>query len=136
MNAQRALLLTDLVDSTQLVERLGDAAAAELSAAHDRVARDLLRQWRGREIDKTDGMLMMFDSAADAVACALAYHAALAALPVARIGVVTSGSALNGSELQRLCKVIAALPDDVRPACGPRWVSLPPGILPICRSRA
>ena len=83
MNAQRALLLTDLVDSTQLVERLGDAAAAELSAAHDRVARDLLRQWRGREIDKTDGMLMMFDSAADAVACALAYHAALAALPVA-----------------------------------------------------
>ena len=39
----------------------------------------------------------------------------LAALPVARIGVVTSGSALSGSELQRLCKVIAALPDDVRP---------------------
>ena len=39
----------------------------------------------------------------------------LAALPVARIGVVTSGSALSGSELQRLGKIIAALPDDVRP---------------------
>jgi predicted ATPase/class 3 adenylate cyclase len=82
MNEQRALLLTDVVDSTQLAERLGDVAAAELGAAHDRVARDLLRAWRGREIDKTDGMLMLFDSAADAVACALAYHAALATLPV------------------------------------------------------
>ncbi len=82
MNAQRALLLTDLVDSTRLAEQLGDAAAAELGAAHDRVARDLLRAWRGREIDKTDGMLMLFDRAADAVGCAIAYHAALAALPV------------------------------------------------------
>ncbi len=77
-----ALLLTDVVDSTQLAERLGDAAAAELGAAHDRVARDLLRQWRGREIDKTDGMLMLFEHAADAAGYALAYHAALAALPV------------------------------------------------------
>jgi predicted ATPase/class 3 adenylate cyclase/Tfp pilus assembly protein PilF len=82
MNAQRTLLLTDVVDSTQLAERLGDAAAAELSVAHDRVARDLLRQWRGREIDKTDGMLMLFEHPADAVGFALAYHAALAGLPV------------------------------------------------------
>lgn len=82
MSERRALLLTDVVDSTLLAERLGDAAAAELGAAHDRVARDLLRAWRGREIDKTDGMLMLFDSAADAVGCAIAYHAALGALPV------------------------------------------------------
>ena len=39
----------------------------------------------------------------------------LAALPVARIGVVTSGSALNGGELQRLCTLVASLPDHVRP---------------------
>jgi len=82
MSKALALLLTDVVDSTQLVERLGDAAAAELSAAHDRVARDLLRKWRGREIDKTDGMLMIFEVAADALGFAMAYHAALAALPV------------------------------------------------------
>jgi predicted ATPase/class 3 adenylate cyclase len=82
MNNARALLLTDVVDSTQLAERLGDDAAAELNAAHDRVARDLLRAWRGREIDKTDGMLMLFDVAADALGFAVAYHAALAALPV------------------------------------------------------
>jgi len=82
MNNARALLLTDVVDSTQLAERLGDDAAAELNAAHDRVARDLLRAWRGREIDKTDGMLMLFDVAADALGFVMAYHAALAALPV------------------------------------------------------
>jgi predicted ATPase/class 3 adenylate cyclase/Tfp pilus assembly protein PilF len=82
MSEKRALLLTDVVDSTQLAERLGDAAAAELGAAHDRVARDLLRAWRGREIDKTDGMLMLFEQATDALGFAMAYHAALAALPV------------------------------------------------------
>jgi predicted ATPase/class 3 adenylate cyclase/Tfp pilus assembly protein PilF len=82
MSEIRALLLTDVVDSTQLAERLGDAAAAELGAAHDRVARDLLRTWRGREIDKTDGMLMLFDAATDAIGFVTAYHGALAALPV------------------------------------------------------
>lgn len=81
MHETRALLLTDVVDSTQLAETLGDAAAARLSAAHDRVARDLLRAWRGREIDKTDGMLMLFDEAGDALGFAMAYHTALAALP-------------------------------------------------------
>ena len=77
----RALLLTDVVESTRLAEQLGDAAMAEVWAAHDRVARDLLPDWRGREIDKTDGMLLLFDTAADAVGYALAYHRALATLP-------------------------------------------------------
>jgi len=76
----RALLVTDVVDSTQLLERLGDEAAAALWAAHDRVARDLLRQWRGLEIDRTDGFLLLFDDAADALGYALAYHRALAKL--------------------------------------------------------
>lgn len=77
----RALLLTDVVDSTKLSEAIGDAAMAEVWAAHDRIARDLLPLWRGREIDKTDGMLLLFDNASDAVNYACAYHAGLAALP-------------------------------------------------------
>lgn len=81
MSEVRALLLTDVVDSTKLSERIGDAAMAQVWTSHDRAARDLLPAWRGREIDKTDGMLMMFDSAADAVNYAIAYHRALAALP-------------------------------------------------------
>jgi len=35
---------------------------AALWAAHDRIARDLLPVRRGREIDKTDGMLLLFAS--------------------------------------------------------------------------
>ncbi|MFO1288424.1 MAG: NB-ARC domain-containing protein [Rubrivivax sp.] len=77
----RALLLTDVVDSTKMAARIGDAAMAALWAAHDRVARDLLPQHGGREIDKTDGMLLMFDTAAPAVAYAVAYQRALATLP-------------------------------------------------------
>jgi predicted ATPase/class 3 adenylate cyclase/Tfp pilus assembly protein PilF len=80
MSEVRALLLTDVVDSTALSETLGDAEMAVLWTAHDRLARDLLPLWRGREIDKTDGMLLLFDAASDAVAYAIAYHRALATL--------------------------------------------------------
>ena len=82
MSQVRALLLTDVVDSTKLSEKIGDAAMAAVWLAHDRVARDLLPPWRGREIDKTDGMLFLFEAASDAVGYALAYHRALATLPV------------------------------------------------------
>ena len=81
MSAIKALLLTDVVDSTQLAQKLGDSAMAEIWAAHDRVARALLGPWNGREIDKTDGMLLLFDNCADAVGYAMAYHAALATIP-------------------------------------------------------
>jgi class 3 adenylate cyclase len=49
------LLLCDLVSNTQLVERVGDAAAADVLARHDRIARDLLAGSNGLEIDKSDG---------------------------------------------------------------------------------
>lgn len=82
MSDLRALLLTDIVDSTQMSEGLGDDAMVAVWAAHDRVARDLLPDRRGREIDKTDGMLLLFDAVEDAVRYALDYQRALAALPV------------------------------------------------------
>jgi predicted ATPase/class 3 adenylate cyclase len=89
MSEVRALLLTDVVDSAKLSETLGDAEMAALWVAHDRVARDLLPTWRGREIDKTDGMLLLFDTASDAAAYAMAYHRALGRLSTplkARVG--------------------------------------------------
>lgn len=90
MSEVRTLLLTDVVDSTRLAQELGDRRMAEVWSQHDRVARDLLRVWRGREIDKTDGMLLLFDGVADAVGYALAYHQALAGLSLplsARAGI-------------------------------------------------
>ena len=82
MSEIHSLLLTDLVDSTKLSEAIGDERMATLWATHDRVARDLLPLWRGREIDKSDGMLLLFGAPTDAVGYALAYHRALAILDV------------------------------------------------------
>ena len=85
-----ALLLTDIVDSTQLNDRLGDAGVAASWAEHDRRARTLMRRWRGREVARSDGFLVLFDAAGDAVSFALDYHRVLAALPEpmqARVGV-------------------------------------------------
>jgi predicted ATPase/class 3 adenylate cyclase len=75
-----ALLVVDVVDSTALTAHLGHDAAAALWTAHDRSARDLLREWRGREIDKTDGFLLLFGDPADALGYALAYRRAIARL--------------------------------------------------------
>ena len=72
--AIRTLLLCDLVASTKLVERLGDAKAAELLARHDRIARDLLAAFDGREIDKSDGFLLLFERPIEAVRFATAYQ--------------------------------------------------------------
>jgi predicted ATPase/class 3 adenylate cyclase/Tfp pilus assembly protein PilF len=85
-----ALLFTDVVDSTRLTQALGDRAAAELWTAHDRLARDLLRGHNGREIDRADGLFILFEVAEEAVRFALDYHAALRTLPVpmsARAGI-------------------------------------------------
>lgn len=72
--AIRTLLLCDLVASTQWVERVGDRAAADLLSRHDRVARDLLPRFNGREIDKSDGFLLLFERPVEAVLFALAYR--------------------------------------------------------------
>lgn len=78
-----ALLVSDLVDSTGLVERLGDRRASDLLRRHDRIARNLLATYDGREIDKTDGFLLVFDHPAQAACYALAYHDALRELGAA-----------------------------------------------------
>lgn len=90
----RALLVCDLVGSTALVEALGDRRAAELGARHDRLARDLLGRHGGREIDKTDGFLLLFERPIQALRFALDYHEALAGLSLeqgcelkARVGI-------------------------------------------------
>jgi predicted ATPase/class 3 adenylate cyclase/Tfp pilus assembly protein PilF len=88
--AQRVLLLSDIVDSTQWGQRLGEDAAAALWTQHDRLARDLLREWHGREIDKSDGFLLLFDQVADALGFAASYHAKIVLLDPslsARVGV-------------------------------------------------
>jgi predicted ATPase/class 3 adenylate cyclase/Tfp pilus assembly protein PilF len=75
-----AILLIDLVDSTKLVDELGDIGAAEIFARHDRRARDLLAKHGGTEVDHTDGFLFTFDEPGDAIRFALDYHAGMGEL--------------------------------------------------------
>ncbi|HEU4992772.1 MAG TPA: putative peptide modification system cyclase [Luteimonas sp.] len=87
----RTLLLTDLCDSTMLVERLGDNEAAELFREHDRLVLGLQQRWRGRLIDRSDGLLLLFERAIDGLGFALDYARGLRELgerrDVARHGV-------------------------------------------------
>ena len=73
----RTLLLTDLCDSTMLVERLGDGPAAELFRAHDRLVLELQQRWRGRLIDRSDGLLLLFERPIDGLGFALDYSRGL-----------------------------------------------------------
>jgi predicted ATPase/class 3 adenylate cyclase len=112
MSDIRALLFTDVVDSTELSAKIGEARSAALWATHDRIARDLLPAWRGREIDKTDGLLAMFESAADAVDYALAYHRALAGLDpplAARAGIDVGPVVLRENPLADVARGAKAL---------------------------
>jgi predicted ATPase/class 3 adenylate cyclase len=78
MATARAILVTDLVDSTALAARLSAEAASALGARMDAAVRGAIAAHGGREIDKTDGFLVVFDDVSAALACARAVHAALA----------------------------------------------------------
>lgn len=80
----RTILLTDLCDSTSLVERLGDGPATELFRAHDHLVLQLQQQWRGRLIDRSDGMLLLFERPIDGLGFALDYERGLQVLGQSR----------------------------------------------------
>jgi class 3 adenylate cyclase len=67
------VMITDLVGSTGLESRIGPGAADELRTEHFGLIRSALGEKGGREVKNTgDGLMVAFDSAADAVACAVA----------------------------------------------------------------
>jgi pimeloyl-ACP methyl ester carboxylesterase/class 3 adenylate cyclase len=75
------VLFTDIADSTAQAAQMGDAAWREQLDEHDRIARRLIEQHRGRLIKTTgDGVLATFDGPGRAIRCALAMEPALARL--------------------------------------------------------
>jgi adenylate cyclase len=72
------VLFTDIVGSTQLTERLGDAKAQELVRLHNTVVRAALGSHGGSEIKHTgDGIMASFPSASGALECAIAIQRAV-----------------------------------------------------------
>jgi class 3 adenylate cyclase len=71
--AFRAVLFTDIENSTSLTQLHGDAKAMAVVRAHDEFVRDLLARHGGTEIKHTgDGIMATFPSAARAIDCAIA----------------------------------------------------------------
>jgi class 3 adenylate cyclase/tetratricopeptide (TPR) repeat protein len=75
------VLFTDIVRSTEHVERLGDSRWSELLSEHDTIVRDHLAAFGGQEVSTTgDGFLAVFDLPGSAVRCASAIARAMAPL--------------------------------------------------------
>ena len=81
----RAIMFTDLKDSTRMTTLYGDAKALHLLHVHNALTRNSLNAHRGREIKHTgDGIMASFASVPDAVECAIAIQKAFAAYNRAR----------------------------------------------------
>ncbi len=70
----RTVLLCDWADSTHLIETLGDARAVGLMQKHDQFVRETLLHTHGRLIDKSDGILALFERPIQALDFALRYQ--------------------------------------------------------------
>ena len=84
-----AVVLLDLIGSTQFVERFGAYDAARWFQYHDRRARTLIQRFNVREIDRSDGFLISFERVIDAVNFGLYYQMTVPQLTKlnARIGI-------------------------------------------------
>ena len=75
--ALKAVLFTDIKGYSRLMER-DEAAALRLLDAHNAIVREAIREHGGREIKTIgDAFLVVFDSAVEAVQCAVALQRAL-----------------------------------------------------------
>lgn len=123
-SAFRAVMFTDIVDSSGMASRLGDVRAVEMVRAHDSLVRRALKDHEGREIKHTgDGIMACFDDATASVSCGRSIQQAFDAFNLAsevplqvRIGIhagepVEDSNDLFGTTVitaARLCEVAEA----------------------------
>ena len=96
LQTRRTFLFTDIVDSTKLLETLGNEKWKKLLARHDELLRDRIVQAGGEVIKQTgDGFFAAFDGPKAAIEAAVATQRALAdeiVAPDVRIGAHTGGA--------------------------------------------
>jgi class 3 adenylate cyclase len=123
--SRKALMFTDLAGSTSLVEAIGDVAWHNLSIWLDTEMRRCFDEHNGREVDHAgDGFFVVFDSARDALDCAVSIQRRLLShrrlhgyAPQVRIGVHAgevgdSDSSLRGTAVHRAARLCAAAQPD------------------------
>jgi class 3 adenylate cyclase len=96
VEARRTFLFTDIVDSTRLLDTLGDEKWKRLLARHDELVRDAIAESGGEVVKRTgDGFFASFDNPKSAIEAAVAIQRALAAeivAPDVRIGAHSGGA--------------------------------------------
>jgi class 3 adenylate cyclase len=104
------LLFTDVVGSTQLAARLGDAAWRELLGRHHAIIRRELIRFRGEEKDTAgDGFFATFDGPARAIRCAQAVVEGVRELGLEiRAGVHTGECELHDGKVAGIAVAIGA----------------------------
>jgi class 3 adenylate cyclase/pimeloyl-ACP methyl ester carboxylesterase len=76
----RTILFTDLVGHTEMMQRLGDDRGRDVLREHERITRELLKQYGGAEAKTMgDGFMASFTSVTKAMDCAIALQRAFAA---------------------------------------------------------
>lgn len=105
-----SVLFSDIVDSTSTLASLGDSRWRDLLLTHNRVMREQLHVYRGREIKTTgDGFLAVFDAATRAVRCGAAMTTAARQLGIAiRVGVHTGEVEFVGQDARGVAVHTAA----------------------------
>jgi class 3 adenylate cyclase len=118
----RAIMFTDMANSTQITNTLGDAKAQSVLAKHHEIVRQALLAHEGREVDRAgDGFLTCFESVSQAVACAVTVQRAFQTYNLSGVGPVeiqvriglgageplTDGDALFGSTVNLTARICA-----------------------------
>jgi class 3 adenylate cyclase len=136
-SAFRAIMFTDMVGSTELTSRLGDAMSMELLRAHDAIIRRCLERYHGSEVKHLgDGIMASFEDAPASVNCAIEILEELASYnensrsPISiRIGIdagepVVERNDLFGSVVQKAARICDGadkdsilVSQDLRDAC-------------------
>jgi pimeloyl-ACP methyl ester carboxylesterase len=104
------VLFTDIVDSTAHAASLGDRRWRETRTAHDRIVREQIARFRGREVKTMgDGFLVTFDGPARGVLCAREISAATRGLGIdVRAGLHTGEIELDGEDISGIAVAIGA----------------------------
>jgi class 3 adenylate cyclase len=119
-SVRQAFMFTDMVESTGLLEAIGDDAWVDVVRWHDQALRALIQQHGGEEVDHAgDGFFVAFPDARNAVDCACAIQRRLAAhrrehgfAPRVRIGVHAAaatrvGGGYRGSGVHQAARIAA-----------------------------
>lgn len=115
------VLFTDIVDSTRLAAELGDRRWRDLLGEHQKLVRDRLGQYGGREVKTTgDGFLAIFDGPTRAAQCAREIVDEMPGLGIeVRAGLHTGEVELIGDDVGGIAVHLAAR---IAALAGPRAV--------------